>query len=201
MSTDTNTAEQNTQTVTNSGNENTSTPTDGTVSMTQAELDAIISKRVGKAKENATNELLGNLGVKSADTLKELLEQKRLQDEQSKTDLEKLQEQLKSLEDEKNNLAQSLNQTKKQAEIKDLALKYGVKESDYFEMALDKAKSKDDFNEDQFIQQLKESKPFVFGGGVKTDNSSNGGGDTPKPLAEQLKGKSFAELQKLQASL
>ena len=165
MSSDTNTATENTQTHTNSGNENTSAQkkSDEVVTMSQADFDTLVGRRMAKASKEATNELLSELGVESADTLKELLEQKRLQDEQSKTELEKATELNQSLQNQLEELNTQLQKTKEDNEIQSLANKHGIKEIDYFKFELSRAEKTEDFNMDTFATSLIETKGHLLG--------------------------------------
>lgn len=200
MSTETlNSGQENTSTQTD-GNENTSTQTDGHVQMSQADFDALIGKKMGKASDKARNDLLTSLGVNSEDDLKMIIEAKKQIDEANRTELEKLQELLSTANAEKDKLAKDLEATNKQATLNAIAAKHGVKELDYFALELRKVQSSEDYNEEQFIATLKQSKPFVFGQSVNTDNSSNSGGQ-PKTLLDKVQGLSFEELRKLQNSI
>jgi len=190
------TGNENTQTQTNSGNENTSTQTDGQVTMKQEDLNTLINSKFAKGAEKAKKELLESLGVENEDVLKEILEAKKAQDDANKTELEKLKEQLDTIQKEKDEIAQDLDSTKKKASLNSMAAKHGVKEIDFFDMELRKAQKDEGFNEDEFIESLKKSKPFVFGQSVNTDNSSNSG-DEPKSLKDKVKGLSFEELRAL----
>ena len=197
------TDDENTQTQTNSGQENTSTQnTDGQqVQMSQADFDALISKKQGKASEKAKAELLSELGVENADDLKQLIADRKAQEEAQKTELEKLQEQLEAERAEKEKLANERAELAKKSKLNELAAKHGIKETDYFEVQLNKAQNSEDFNEDQFIESLKKDKPFVFGQTVKTDSSSNSNNQA-NTFADKVAGiTSMEELKKLQQTL
>ena len=184
----------------NSGNENTSTPTDGNVNISQEQLNDLINKKYAKGAEKAKADLLESLGIPDVDTLKSVLDKHKEYEEASKSELEKAQEQLATLNAEKEKLAQDLEAKNKQATLNAIAVKHGVKELDYFALELSKVQNGEDYNEEQFIETLKQSKPFVFGQSVNTDNSSNSGGQA-KTLADKVQGLSFEELRKLQNSI
>lgn len=174
----------------NSGNENTSTPTDGNVNISQEQLNDLINKKYAKGAEKAKADLLESLGVRDVDTLKSVLEKHREQEEASKSELEKTQESLATLTQERDRLAAEMKQTQFNSNINALAAKEGIKEIDYFTMEYSKASDAEDFKVEDFIGNLRETKPFVFGQQVtappKTDNSSNSKGE-PASWSERVK--------------
>lgn len=170
------------------------------VEMTQDELNTLINKKYAKGAEKAKADLLIELGLDSIDSLKHALSKSKEIEEANKTDFQKAQEQLKSLQELNEKLANEANTLKSQAEINNLALKNGIKEVDVFEILYQKEKDKEDFNADAFIEQLKVAKPYVFGTTVKTDNASNAQGE-PKPFKDAIKGLSLKELEKLSKNI
>ncbi len=180
---------ENTQTQTNSGNENTSTQTDGTmVSMSQDDFNALIGKKIGKAKDNATNELLESLGLDSLDTLKAQISKQKELEENSKTELEKVMEQMAALKSENESLVNKASEAQRKIEINSLASQNGIKDTEVFELLYNQNASKEDFNSESFIEGLKESKPFLFGDftpKVKTDKTKNN--QNPSTWSERVK--------------
>ena len=170
------------------------------ITLSQEELNALINKKYAKGAEKAKNELLGELGVKDADELKQIIEAKKQQEEASKSELEKIQEQLEAERIAKADLEKDLNATKKQASLSAMAAKHGIKELEYFDVVLSKEQNKEDFDEAAFIEKLKTEKPFIFGVAPKVDNSPNTT-DEPKSLKDKLGTMSFEELKKLQKTL
>lgn len=175
---------------TNSGNENTSTQTDGNVNMTQEQLNELINKKYAKGAEKAKADLLESLGVRDVDTLTDILDKHKEQEEASKSELEKAQGTLATLTQERDKLLTDMKQTQFNSNINALAAKEGIKEVEYFTMEYSKASDAEDFKVEDFISNLRESKPFVFGQQVstppKTDNSSNSKGE-PASWSERVK--------------
>lgn len=167
------------------------------VEMTQDELNTLINKKYASGAEKAKAELLTELGVENADILKQLLADKKAQDEANKTELEKLQEQLNALTSERDKLANNLTETQKKAKLNELALKNGIDDVEYFEYRYNKSSSLEGFDEAKFLEEFATKKAPP-----KTDSSSNNN-DVPtrQTIAEQAKllaqqGK-YSEAQKL----
>jgi len=194
----------------NDGSENTEinnavTPADDggeqTVTMTQEKLDSLINGKFAKGAEKATNELLLNLGIENLDSLKEIVKAKNDSDEANRTELEKAQATISELNKTIETSSSAMQQMKEMNDINALALKYGIKEVDYFKYAYNQAKGSDNFNADTFIVGMKESKPYVFGKVEAPNTDSSRGKGDPNSLASQVKGKTFQELQKMQQNL
>lgn len=88
-------------------------------------------------------------------------------------------------------------------ETLNVAHKNGVKDVDYFNFELEKAKGKEDFSEETFINNLKTSKPYIF---EQEQTHIKNGDNTPnreEPTFEnKVKGiSSFNELVKLQTTI
>ena len=170
------------------------------VEMTQEELNLLINKKYAKGAEKAKIELLAELGVDNIDSLKQSLSKQKEIDEANKTELQKAQEYIKSLQEAKDNIEAEANKLKSQIAISSMAAKNGIKEVDVFEILYDKEKNKDDFNAESFIEELKVAKPYIFGVSVKTDNTSIAKTE-PKSFADSLKGLSIRELEKLSKNI
>lgn len=85
----------------NSGGNDAPTPANGGGegrTFTQAELDAILQKRLGRAGETAIGDFLSEIGVEDAETLRSRLQRLSEIEEGQKTEAEKLQERLAALE-------------------------------------------------------------------------------------------------------
>lgn len=180
------------------GQENTSTQTGGEVKkveLTQEELNALINKKYASGAEKAKTELLNSLGVENVDTLKEVLEKQKAQEEANKTELEKLQEQLEAERVEKEKLANSLTQTTKQAKLNKIAAEHGIEDVDYLEYQYDKQSKSEEFDVNKFIEGFvsKNKKP------PNVDNTSNR--QQQQSLEESVKGKTLKELEALANAL
>lgn len=191
----------------NAGNETTSTLTDGQaqqVTMSQDDLNHLINGKFKKGADRATSELLAGLGVESVESLREIIEAKREAEDLAKTEVEKLTEQLATLNTEKLELVSSQAQAAKQAALNRLAVENGVTELDYFSFEYASKSQLEDFNVEEFINDLKSEKPFVFGQkqvAVKTDSSSNGGSQ-PSNFSDRVKlARTKQELDALYAEL
>ena len=170
------------------------------VKMTQEELNTLINKKYAKGAEKAKSELLAELGIDNIDVLKTSLSKQKELDEANKSELQKVQEQLKSLQDAKDKLEAEANKLKSQAVINNLALKHGIKETDVFEILYAKESSREDFDAESFIEGLKVAKPYVFGTSVKTDSTSSNKAE-PKSFQDQIRGLSLKELEKIAKNL
>lgn len=148
---------------------------DTKVTMSQADLDTLINSRFAKGAEKATKQLLETLGVESVDALKDAITQKKQLEEQSKTELEKALERINALESEKSSVLNEMNTFKQKAEVSSISVKYGVKDVEVFEMIYNTQQKGEDFNVENFINGLKESKPYLFIEQIKprVDNSKN----------------------------
>lgn len=185
-------------------NENTSTQTDGeqttTVNITQDKLDKLINEKFAKGAEKATKELLEGLGVENQEQLKEIIEAKKAQDEASKSELEKLQEQLDGERQARERLEKERDNIAKEATIKDLALSNGIQDVEVFEALYNSKSNSEGFDGNAFVDGLRESKPYLFNKGTapKTDNSPNRGDTKQGDFAERVKNaKTKAELDAL----
>ena len=178
------------------GNEET------TVNISQEKLDALINEKFKKGAEKANAKILEELGVENLDALKDIVKAKAEADEAAKTELQKLQEQAEAERLEKEALSKKNAELEKANAINKLAAKHGIKEVDYFALQLSKTEQGEDFNMDEFVEGLKEEKPFVFGEAkkAKTDTSGNNNQD-PNDLKTVVGNLSFKELQALQKKL
>jgi hypothetical protein len=207
MSTETsNSGNENTATQQQAGNENTSTQTEGqtNVTMTQEDLNTLINAKFAKGAEKSKNELLSSLGIDSVDSLKELVDAKKTADEASKTELEKMTEQLDSLRADNEKLTTQQQAAQKKAAISGLAAANGVADVEYFEYEYSRAAKTEGFNADEFVNGLRDAKPYVFGQSVtppRTDSSSNGG-QQPADFSGRVKAaKTKKELDALYAEI
>lgn len=184
MDANTNTDKENTQTQTNSGNESTSTQTDGqnVVSMSQSDFDTLIGRKIGKAKENAVKDLLDSLGLENLDTFKAQISKQKELEEANKTELEKANSVLLEKDNTIKALQDKLSQLENDSNINSIAMKHGIKEVDYLRYELDRASKVDDFNQDEFISKLIETKSHLLGIENYTPSVSN------PPSQNNLKG-------------
>ena len=172
--------------------------------ITQEKLDSLINGSYAKGAEKATKELLESLGVESQDKLKEIIEAKKQQEDANKTELEKMKEQLEALNQANQKLISESESVKAKTVMQELALKNSVNDLEVFELLYDKASKVDNFNSDDFIKGLRESRGGLFGEAdkkVKTDSSPNKSNE-PKDFADRVKqAKTKAELDKLYAEI
>ena len=170
------------------------------VQMSQEKLDSLINGKFAKGAEKATNELLSSLGVEDVDSLKNIIQSKREQDEANKSDLEKAQETIAKLQADYENAQNTAKQAQELNEINSLALKSGVADTEVFKLLYSNAKAAEGFNPDAFIEGLRESKPYIFGQQTvatpKVDNSTNK--SKPADFTERVRSaKTRAELDAL----
>ena len=169
------------------------------VELEQEKLDALINKGYAKGAEKAQSQLLAELGVDSLDSVKEVLKAKAEAEEAQKTELEKLHEQLEAAKVEAENAKKEREQTLESLQIQSLANESGVNDIEYFKFMRDQAKANEGFNDAEFLESLKETKPFLFNNNQmakpKIDSSSNKG---ELEISQRIKGaKTMAELDKL----
>ena len=152
-------------------NKDTSTSNDGnqTVTMTQAEFDAKFNDSFGKGATKggttATADLLASMNVGDIDKLKSIVSTFNENEEASKSELVKLQEQLDLERGVTSTLQSQLDANIADAEIQNLALANGInpEKLKYFKMDYEEAKSVEGFEVDKFISALKEKQPDFFG--------------------------------------
>jgi membrane-associated HD superfamily phosphohydrolase len=169
------------------------------VELEQEKLDALINKGYAKGAEKAQSQLLAELGVDSLDSVKEVLKAKAEAEEAQKTELEKLHEQLEAAKLEAENAKKEREQTLESLQIQSLANESGVNDIEYFKFMRDQAKASEGFNDAEFLESLKETKPFLFNNNQmakpKIDSSSNKG---ELEISQRIKGaKTMADLDKL----
>jgi hypothetical protein len=175
------------------------------VEIEQSELDALIDKGFSKGANRAKAELLESLGFESVDELSAIVQAKREADEANKSELEKSQDLINSLQkqvDDLNNQNKSMSESYR---LKDLAMQNGINDAEYFKYLLDSTEKSEDFEEQAFIDSLKETKPYLFNTGSannappKVDTTSNA---KALDINQRIKGaKTMAELQKIQKEL
>jgi hypothetical protein len=157
-------------------NENTSTQTGGEVKkveLTQEDLNNLINSKYAKGAEKATKELLESLGIEDVDTLKNIVTTQKEAQEAEKTELQKMQEQLEALQNEKSTLEKTMTEAQKNAKINSLAAQHGIKEIDYFRYEFEKASGQEGFNEETFISGLLSAKGALLGINSTTHNVPN----------------------------
>tara|TARA_R110002020_G_scaffold166393_4_gene354374 strand:+ start:732 stop:1316 length:585 start_codon:yes stop_codon:yes gene_type:complete len=145
--------------------ETVDTPTTETkeVVLSQSKLDALFDKAFRKGAKTASSDLSEQLGVESIEQAKELIEAKRKLDEEQKSDLEKSQETIETLTKTIEGLESSNKEILTNMEFQKVAMDNGIKDADYFKHLLTQAKKADDYNEADFISELKTEKPYLFG--------------------------------------
>lgn len=136
--------------------------TENEVVMSQSKLDNLIDKGFSKGAKRAQSELVDKLGVDSLEQAIELISAKREADEASKSDLEKAQELIDTLNNTIEGLESSNQQIKADAAIERVVAQNGIKDGDYFKHLLAQASKDEDFSQEAFIDQLKGDKPYLF---------------------------------------
>ncbi len=197
MNEDSKTDETQTQTEeTNNGNEQT-------VTMPQSKFDEKWNQSFGKGANKANADLLQSLGVESIDEAKSIIKAKSDADEAAKSEHEKALEVIETFKAEKEKLQSDFTKLQEQNNINALAAKHGVTEVEYFQLEYNTQKGKEGFNVDTFMAGIKESKPMLFGSGVKppgSDRSPNIPSD-PNSVNKKLKDMTLNELKQYQNSL
>lgn len=145
--------------------ETVDTPTTETkeVVLSQSKLDSLIDKAFSKGAKRASGELSEQLGVENIEQAQELIKAKRQYDEDNKSDLDKAQETIDTLNKTIEGLESSNNQIKSDMEFQKVATDNGIKDADYFKHLLMQAKQTEDFDQAEFISGLKTEKPYLFG--------------------------------------
>lgn len=133
------------------------------VELEQSKIDALISDGYKKGATKATEKVLEELGVESLDDVKALLNAKAEAEEAEKSELQKAQERLEAIEAEAEALRKANAQKESDLKVTQLAAQHGVTDTDYLKYQLTQAQKSEDFNESAFIENLKETKPFLFG--------------------------------------
>lgn len=166
---------------------------------TYGDFEKGFSKGFAKATEKAETKLLSELGIDNLDSVKNLLQTKKEQDEAQKSELDKTLEKLQAIEKEREDLAKTLESTKFEATINSIAATHGITELDYFKMEYNKSSGNENFEVNSFIESLRESKPFVFGQKPppKTDKTSNNTNEQDDFSSRVKKAKTRAELDAL----
>lgn len=173
------------------------TPTEKEVTLTQTKIDELINKGYGRGAEKAKAELAESLGVTDLDKVKELIKAKKDADEASKSDLQKATDNIASLTAKIKGLEVDNNGLKDEMKIERVATENGIAEVDYYKHLRAIASKEDKFVEETFVENLRTTKPYLFGASdkAKLDASPN-----PKDVVikDKIKGaKSMAELHAL----
>lgn len=135
-----------------------------TVTISQEKLNSLINEKFKKGAEKSKSELLASIGVESEDELKSIIEAKKEADEASKTELQKLQEQLESKDTAYSELEQRYNAKSVDTEVQDIIMQHGIdpKMAKYVKIDYLEAKKGEGFELDAFVTGLKESQPGFF---------------------------------------
>ena len=187
----------------NSEQEQTQAQETRNVEMSQEALNALIDKKYAKGAEKAKADLLESLGLDSVESLQSMVNKSKEADEANKTEVQKLQEQLEALNAEKDNYAKEAIKAKTKAEVSSLSAQNGIQDVEVFEMLYTNASQAEGFNQEDFINSLKETKGYLFGkqSAPKTDTSSNRE-NAPTDLQSRIKNaKTRKELDALYAEL
>lgn len=167
---------------------------------TQAEFEKGFSKGFAKASEKATAKILEELGVSNIDELKAMQARQKEIEDASKTELERAKAEADALKEEMARFAKEKSEAEAKATVNAMAAKHGIKDVDYLSFALKNAGG--EFDEETFINDLKENKPYLFGqpSRPRTDFSPNNG-NPPSTVKDKVKGMTMEELRKFQNSL
>ena len=177
--------------------------TENEVVMSQSKLDGLIDKGFSKGAKRAESELVDKLGVDSIEQARELISAKREADEANKSDLEKAQELIDTLNNTIEGLESSNKQIQADMAVERVVAKNGINDTDYFKHLLASASKQEGFEQEAFIEQLKGDKPYLFSGGEsqpkKVDATSN---KATLDAGERIKSaRTMADIYKLQKEL
>jgi hypothetical protein len=181
--------------------ETVNTPkTENEVVISQSKLDALIDKGFSKGAKRAKSELTEQLGVDSFEQARELILAKKEADDANKSELEKAAELISTLNSTIEGLETNNQKIQADMAIQKVVSDNGIKDADYFKHLLAQASRSEDFNQDEFITDLKGVKPYLFKGAdnqpKKVDATSN---RASLDVGERVKGaKTMAELRALQ---
>lgn len=143
------------------------TPTDvgssNLVSMTQEKLDSLINSKFGAGADKATKELLSQIGVDDVDVLKSIVSSHQEQQEASKSEFDKLSEQLTLERTQREALENQLSENENRLKISSLAAEYGISDVSYFEHEYGKVANTEGFDFSTFMDDLKTNKWYIFG--------------------------------------
>lgn len=169
----------------------------------QKEVDDIIKKRLGKEKKTTQKALLEELGLESIDDLKTIVATKKKADDDEKSDLQKLKDEIGILTKDKNDASEKAKKTLKIADFKVKASTEGldVKQIDAALKLADLSEVEVDENGtvtgiEEVIKATIEAYPFLKG----TVNSDVGGGAGGNPGGDGGKGGNLSIGQRLAAS-
>jgi len=181
----------------NAGTETpTPTPETKTVEMTQADFDSKFNTSFGKGATKATSDILESLGVNSIDDLKDIVKAKNAADEESKTELQKVQDLLDVERGISAGLETKLSTTLSEAEVQNIALDSGISHDKikYFKVDYLEAKKGENFDISKFIEGLKEEQPSLFAvGDTKVPLNVPNPPNRSNP-STQIKMKDYAQL-------
>lgn len=161
------------------GNEPTHTPGaeggEATVTMSQEKLNSLINDKFAKGATKANSDLLEALGVESIDSLKDIMKERAEAEAASKTELEKANETITTLNATMDGLNTRLAGVEADKKINSLAAENGIKEVEYFKFEYNKASKVDGFDEKIFIGDLLKTKGSLLTGvaGVNITNPPN----------------------------
>lgn len=170
---------------------------------TQEELDNIIKGRIADTKKSTQKALLEELGIEKVEDLKAIVSAKKKADDDKKTELEKLQDQLNKANQDKDNAAAKAKQTLIIADFKVKAIEQGL-DSKQIEAALKlvditSVEVKDDGTvegSEDVIKKVLEDYPFLKG----STNNNIGGGAGGNPGGGDGKGEKLSIGQRLAKS-
>lgn len=151
-----------------------------TVTITQDKLDGLINDKYKAGASKATEKLLSDLGFDSVDMLKDTLKTAKDITDGNKSELQKALDNVNDLTKVNEGLQTKLSNIESQNKILTVAGDNGVKDVELFSMLYKDASTKDDFDSDKFIRDLKESRGYLF---TEVDNNDKGGsnnGGNPK---------------------
>ena len=133
-----------------------------TVQMSQSDLDSLIDKKYAKGAEKANSKLLEDLGVTNVDDLKAIVTTYKEAEDKNKSDLDKANETINTLNSTITKLTNELGQSQTESKINKLAVDNGITEVDYFKYEYDKASKEEGFDEAKFVTNLLESKGSIL---------------------------------------
>jgi uncharacterized protein YfeS len=166
--------------------------------ITQKQLNEILSGRVGKAKEKAISDLVNSLGLENPDQLKSLVQAAKDNEEKSKTDLEKAQSEANTHKSKAETLSRDFDQYKLTTEIQFALIDEGLTASEARITA--KLVEVDELDGEKIkaaIGELKKVMPQIFTGkekpnvqggnpGTPPPGTGNGDGSNPQTVARSI---------------
>lgn len=180
---------------------------------TQEQLDKIVGERAVQAKKSALSDFLKELGLENPDDLKKIITERQQQEQASKTELQKAQDQAKTADDKYKALQQQLDAEKaaRMADKRNAAVVTAAQKAranapddvvlwasahlpDELAKTIDADGNIDEKAVNALIELVRKERKEWFGG-TGPGSPSNAGGRTPEPSADAKKKAAQAQFQ------